>query len=444
MNTKKKQGIFALIGLILILFLITPYLIGQYAKNQITQIINQTSSPFTIRAQILKYHLGWLHSDIKLQIHLENYTQTDLLGDVRIYHGPILCLNDKYHQRVWHIGPFAAAGNFQLIDKELNAVLQNKQNPTVYLVIRQNFQGDDFIGFHTPPLVTHSDNTVMSIGSVDLRIMHSLNDQHTSINALFNDLHIDSQAAMLRLDLPYSTLKMNLTHHADHSWTANSQLYIPQASFYNHLGSAELRNITLSNQADSQDQRDLFSLNLHLEQISMNQQIDGPLDMQIYLRNFFDKDFTHFIDAQKFICEMDLPTDLRIQALDPFFTQLLQSVTAHVNGATLKLADGSHIALTANFAFPQVNANLRPLPPLTSLFGQSFLDLKLTVPTNGLKLTSPKANLLQATLLGFFQQGWLIKENDAFSLRLQHSPTGFLMNGKTWLFAQDKNRRALS
>lgn len=433
MNSSAKKGIFAALGLILAAFFILPFFIGQYAKNQITQIINQTSSPFTIHTEILAYHLGWLHSDIKLKIHLENYSQTDLIGDVRIYHGPLLCLNDQFHQRIWYIGPFAAAGNFKVNDAGLNSLRENELPPEIYLIIRQDFRANNFVDFHTPTLLLNNGGTQISIGSIDFRLMHSANHKHTLVNALFNEVKIDSPSLMSRLDLQFAALQMKLLRNDDNSWTSSSQIEVPNATFFDRLGRAEFQNIILSNEADSQNSKGLFGLGLHVDKIIMGQETSGPLNIQVYLRNFFDNDFTHFMNAQKFICEMDLAADLRLQALNPFIAATLQGVTAHIDSGTLKLSDGSSLIFEGNFAFPQINPNIHPLPLVSDMFAQSFLDFKLTVPESALKLTSAQANLLQATLLSFFQQGWLVKDNSALTMRIEHTPNGFLMNSKPWM-----------
>lgn len=433
MHNRNKKGILAFIGLILIVFLITPFIIGQYAKNQVTDIINQISSPFTIRAQILEYHLGWLHSDIKLRIHLENYSQTDLVGDVRIYHGPLLCLNDQFHQRIWYIGPFAAAGDFKIADPELNAALRNELPPEIYLIIRKNFAGDSFVELHTPAVLLGNNDNQISIGGIDLRLKHSFDQQHLQINALFNDIKLDSPKLMSRLDLQYAATNIDLTRNPNNLWSSNSRVQIPEATFYDRLGRAEFHNLVLTNKANPNAADNDFVLSLHADQILMPNQTVGPLDIQASLHDFYDKDLTHFMNIQKSIGEMNLPVDLRAQALDPFVTQLIQGVTANMTSATLKLADGSQISAKANFAFPQINANIRPLPAISQMFAQSFLDFQMLVPAGALRLTQAKATILQATLLSFFQQGWLEKQDDQFKMQIQYGPSGFLMNGKPWM-----------
>jgi len=433
MTNRNKKGILAFVSLILIVFLITPFIIGQYAKNQVTQILNQISSPFTIRAQILSYHLGWLHSDIKLQIHLENYSQTDLIGDVRIYHGPLLCLNDQFHQRIWHVGPFAAAGDFKVIDPQLKDLLQNKLPPEIYLVIRQNFAGDSFIEFHTPTVLFGDNDNQVSIGGINVRLRHSFNHQHIKIDALFNDIKLDSPKLMSRLDLQYAAANINLTRNENNLWSSDSRIQVPKAIFYDRLGRAEFHNLVLTNKASPSQTDDDFTLNLHTDQIIMLNQIVGPLDIQASLHNFYDKDLSYFMNIQKSIGEMNLPLDLRAQALDPFVTQLIQGVTVNMTSATLKLADGSQISAKANFAFPQINANIRPLPAISQMFTQSFLDFQMLVPASALQLTQAKATILQASLLSFFQQGWLEKQDDHFKMQIQYGPSGFLLNGKPWM-----------
>ncbi len=433
MKRRWPRNLMLVIGILIAALLLTPFLIGLYARTQIISVINRTTSPFAIRAQVVSYQPGWFISHMHLKIFLANPTYTSLEGDVSIYNGPLILFLDWRHQSHWYLSYFAAKGDFKVVDPHLDQLLHDGIPEEIFIAIRQNLHLNSIIHVHIPEFtIIRPDQTRTDIGGITFHLFHSRHHNHIRLHGLLNDVSIDSPSLRSRLTVQYAALNLDINRDKTGLWTGITKITTPLATFADQLGSAKLTNIQLVTQTNHNDPKNLFNLTFDIQKIALIDSTIGPFVANATIRHFYDADLGNFMAIQKFVCEMNLPKDLRDQALDPFVTQLLQGVTAHLNQATLQSNFGT-IDAKANFVLPQINANIRPLPTVSSMFHASQLDAKLIIPAAALKLSTTQANLLQATLLGYFQQGWLVKTGDHYTLRLTHDVNGYKINGTPWL-----------
>lgn len=440
-----------LILMLVLMVALAPYLVGLFFKQQLNDYLLKLNQSDNIKVSLIHYHVGWFTSNAKFSISLMNASRLlgiEITTDAIIHHGP-LAYNNTTDQFDFTLA--RAETNIHL-PEPLEQQIGITQSGILHITSLLNFNGkiDSII---SSPVLTYAPpggNKIVWAGTTGSSLINM--NQFSRISSMQSDITIGAVNTPLAIDNHFAiqsspiTMTYTFTNQSDDNWNSIYTLSAPNINANDNL----LSKLTIRYENGVTDEKYHLIEYIKLDKLTIPNTLIPNInnsEINISITNINYKamhDFLNFTNTQSY----QSLSSSTLQQKTSYLLFSMANANTVIDSKAIITTDLGNLTLNGNIHWSSAtennvaslkkNINLVingriAIPLATKLLNNYFTNL-IDSRMAALKSSStpiPKAEeLTNAQIELLTKRGFIIKDNNDYTITISNNAGDFKINGK--------------